>query len=342
MSGGIWAELGIAPTQDLAVIRRAYSAKLKAIDEDDRDAFIALRAAFDRARAQAARAPVVVAMPDAAPPPAEPAPAPSPEPVPSQLDDDARSLQRLVFGDRPREEIFEEVRALTQRMLQSPELEHIGRRNALESWMANTIVRGIPRTNAMLDLAILHFRWVEALRQWNCPLVVRQVIDRYEDVVFFDRHVRSPNASYHKPYRLLQSLPDADRLRWRPADRQWVITFLSMISTQHRSLQAEIPRESLAAWRSYLHARDQSPLGRLRLRYRALQDKRKRAIRWLRASSWRWLAFLYLTPFVPGLLVWPFSQDVAARLFAAAWFCVVILTWGMLGRGIRWVIDKLS
>jgi hypothetical protein len=350
VSGGIWAELGIAPTRDLDAIRRAYSAKLKAIDEDDRDAFIALRGAFDRARAQAARPAVAapaMAMPGTSPPPpppaAEPAAASVPEPSPpSQLEEDARSLQRLIFGDRPREEIFEEVRTLTQRMLQSPELELVGRRNALESWMANTIVRGIPRTNGMLDLVIVHFRWVEALKQWNCPPVIRQVLDRYEDVVFFDRHVRSPNASYHQPYQWLQSPPDAQRLRWRPAEVQRVIGFLSMISTQRRSLQAELPREALAAWRSYLHARDQTWLGRSRLRYRALQEKRKRAVRWLRASPWRWLALLYLGPFVPGLLAWPFSQGVASVLLGPAWFWAFILTWGLAGQGIRWLIRKLS
>ncbi|MDH7640103.1 hypothetical protein [Sphingomonas oryzagri] len=344
MSGGIWAELGIAPTGDIDAIRRAYSTKLKTIDEEtDRDAFIALRAAFDQARMHARRAPAAVA---AAPPPPPPSPAADeapvePQPAPSQLDEDAMRLQRLVFGDRPREEIFEDVRAITERMLQSPDLEHVGRRNAVESWMANTIVRGIPRTNAMLDLVILHFGWVETMRQWNCPLVIRQVMERYEDVVFFDRHVRAPTASYHKAYRLLQAPPDGGRLRWRPAERQEAVAFLAKISTQRRSLQAEFPREALTAWRTYLHARDQSRLGQLRQRYRALQEKWKRTLVWLRSNFWRWVATLYLAPFVPGLLIWPISHEVGSVLLGIAWMWAALLSWVLVVQGVRWVGRKL-
>ncbi|MBY8821725.1 hypothetical protein [Sphingomonas colocasiae] len=61
----IWQALGIAPTTEVAAIRRAYAQRLKALDVDaDPDAFMALREARDEAlrHAAAGEAPVVQAV----------------------------------------------------------------------------------------------------------------------------------------------------------------------------------------------------------------------------------------------------------------------------------------
>jgi len=48
---GPWRLLGLAPTEDIREVRRAYAARLKAIDVDrDPQAFIALREAFEHAQ----------------------------------------------------------------------------------------------------------------------------------------------------------------------------------------------------------------------------------------------------------------------------------------------------
>ena len=80
---GIWATLGIAQTRDRAEIRRAYAARLKLVHpEDDPAGFQDLRAAYERAMAQAARAASAprVAAPETSEPPAVEAPAPPPPP----------------------------------------------------------------------------------------------------------------------------------------------------------------------------------------------------------------------------------------------------------------------
>jgi hypothetical protein len=66
----MWDELGIVPTDDQRIIRRAYAARLKRIDPDrDRDAFGRLRRAFEGALAHATRAsPQPVERPRPAPP----------------------------------------------------------------------------------------------------------------------------------------------------------------------------------------------------------------------------------------------------------------------------------
>ncbi len=99
----MWDVLGIEPTGDPKAIRRAYAARLRAIDPDrDPGAFQTLRAAYERAlreseraeRQRAAAAPQPAAQPHAEPPPAQPRaeareikaepPPPSPEDVERQ------------------------------------------------------------------------------------------------------------------------------------------------------------------------------------------------------------------------------------------------------------------
>ena len=69
---GTWSELGIPPTTDTTVIRRAYAARLKTIRPDtDPHGFAALRTAYEDATARASR----ISLPD----PPEPRPPASPE-----------------------------------------------------------------------------------------------------------------------------------------------------------------------------------------------------------------------------------------------------------------------
>ena len=76
----IWAELGIARTNDPAAIRRAYAARIKAVrPETDPQGFALLRAAYERALARAeapmpAITKLAVALPVATPAPEPPSP----------------------------------------------------------------------------------------------------------------------------------------------------------------------------------------------------------------------------------------------------------------------------
>jgi len=312
----IWATLGIAKTDDETAIRRAYSARLKAIDEEvDRDAFLRLRAAYEQARRQAAAAVRPVAAPEE-PPEADidsraeggeerPEPAgpalvePSDGPPRATLEAEAGALERLLYGEDSREAIFPEVRAITERMLAHPDLELIDRRTAVETWLAHTILRAVPRSNAMLDLAIVRFGWAEASQQWNCPPLVRAVLDRYRDAQIFDRTVRTPGATYYAPYRALLAAPNPKRLRWRPGLVSEVETFLTAIDTRFPSLRTEFKAEDVAAWREHIRKAHETLLGRARLQARRGSAAVGRAVRkWSsRRSAWRWGVFVAVIGF---------------------------------------------
>jgi hypothetical protein len=307
----IWATLGIAKTDDETAIRRAYSAKLKTIDEDvDRDAFLRLRAAYEQARRQAAAAaqeeqPDVEIESEAEiteerSDPASLALVDSPQSPPrATLEEEARSLERLLYGDGTREAIFPEVRAITERMLAHPDLELIDRRAAVETWLGQTILRSVPRSNAMLDLAIVRFGWAEAAQQWNCPPLVRAVLDRYRDAQIFDRTVRIPGATYYAPYRALLAPPDPAHLRWRPGLVSGVETFLATIDTRFPSLRTEFKAEDVAAWRDYIRKGHETLLGRARLQVRRATTAVGRSFqKWRRhRPAWRWGVFAAIIGF---------------------------------------------
>ena len=96
----IWQELGIAPTVDVKAIRRAYAARLRAIDADrDLAAFQQLRAAYEAALRRGMSRPVATVIPS--PPretqaddPPRPLPRPQPPPPAPTADDPPRPLPR--------------------------------------------------------------------------------------------------------------------------------------------------------------------------------------------------------------------------------------------------------
>ncbi len=81
---GIWDELGIVPTADTSLIRRAYAARLKAVRPDaDPQGFARLRGAYERALAGAASPVPAVPVPVSLPVPVL---APVPVPAPARAD----------------------------------------------------------------------------------------------------------------------------------------------------------------------------------------------------------------------------------------------------------------
>ncbi len=171
-----WVMLGIAPTSDAKLIRRAYGQLLKSIDIDkDPHAFIALRSAYE------------CALSESAPPPP---PAFGTEPKDGLRDTETGlaeyeaedAILSLLRSNDGRTQIAPQLNESTETVVSRSRLCSLSESEAIETWLADTIVSGIPRSNAMLGPAIKGFRWSERVDAYDCPEAIRFIVARHEDL----------------------------------------------------------------------------------------------------------------------------------------------------------------
>jgi hypothetical protein len=186
----VWKVLGISPTKDVLLIRRAYATVLKRFNPDDDPAgFATLRQAYEQAMALArsvsaptlapelapgsdsaaasARAPVPVPalVPDA---PSAQTAAPEIPPIPAtpnaldQLRRDFVALQHAAAASAIQNP--DTMRALLEACLTSPALENLSIQLEFEPALVHFFAQTLPRTQSLLATVIDRWRWRERPR----------------------------------------------------------------------------------------------------------------------------------------------------------------------------------
>jgi hypothetical protein len=196
VSGSIWSILGIEPTQDASIIRRAYAAMLKTTrPEDDPEGFVRLRRAYESALAKA-RTPAIstpTAPPESVVPPAlvellkgvaspadaEPRAAPASHSAPSAPDDVASAPDaagelkelRARFAAlksalrAPQSPTSGELRSLLEAFLQSPALEVLTVQMEFEPALARLFLKYPHAFAPLWHVAIDRWKWRERGRK---------------------------------------------------------------------------------------------------------------------------------------------------------------------------------
>jgi hypothetical protein len=145
-------------------------------------------------------------------------------------------------------------------------LEQVERYNDAERWIASLIASEVPRSDALLDLAIEHFHWDER-RVGPSSLVGARVLVRREDVRFL-RTLNGVGSPFQGVWAALSKPPSRWRLvanRLTPDLGRKVGAFLAVVRGQRPGLAVSLNAEALAWWDNHLSRPRLGPLAILGL-----------------------------------------------------------------------------
>lgn len=283
-----WDVLEIAPTAELALIRRAYAARLKTIDvEGDPRAFIALREAYDSARAGLSE------VPRSAPPLAEAleqSPKASAARSPEQLADTerlAREILSLLASSSPLAAIEEPLTELTLRLLDAVDRETVDRRFESEQWIASAIADNVPRSDAMIRPAVAYFQWLMLRAGQYRADKASLVVQRLRDLQFAEFLVLREGGRHHLAYLTLQNMPETGFFAPRDYEAMTAVAkFFREAGAYPQVANMDFDKDLIDAWHRHLLRHD---LGIKRW-------KQQRSNKWSELSRvWRYaLGFIVL------------------------------------------------
>ena len=254
----MWKVLGIEPTQDVTLIRRAYATVLKRTNPDDDPAgFAVLRQAYEQAMMWARSAsmaaanvpsspgapePVTAASDEestsAATSAAEPANAASPSspvteplraataPVPTALDQLRAAFlalqQATAASSTPNPDT---LKALLDACLNSPALENLTIQLEFEPAMVHFLAQTLPRTHSLLETVIGHWKWRDRPRS-AARGAIAVLVDHADNM----RTLEEVELSTPNVYRALTRPP---RVAWL-----WIqVVFLGLDISVRRALE---------------------------------------------------------------------------------------------------------
>lgn len=313
-----WTMLGLARTEDTRAIRKAYAARLRSIDpEEDPAAFIALRESLDAAlgEARAGEPSAAVQTEDGKSATGAYAeqeePAAHAAPPAATADLAAINLLHAMVFDPQDQHTPEEITAQTERVLAEPAMLNIDHASAVEAFMAETIVRGIPRSDAILDPAIAHFRWSSPQTELERPPIVEWILRRRGDS-YFESSLPLQSLFYAKLLWSLRQPPPTRWVRltawWRGVHMEYLLAYLE---TMHPTVLSGVDQATLEWW------------------YHQIESQRRALppLRWVR-EGWR-------------RLVWARGLETDTRepslpLYWAIFVFPYVFAWLLLRRGHSW------
>ncbi len=253
MRHGIWATLGCDPTTDRSAIRKAYAARLKAMDVDaDPDAFEALREARDAALARAAdpvAAAVEPVLPDDLPGgPVEVEADPEIDPLAEAMNAHFHALEALLFPGHDAPPTAEELAGIDHHgraLLADPRLEQVDFATGAERWFAETLAASVPRSDPLLEPAAAVFGWIDRRDDYALSAEAHTIVERI-GATRFAALVSDPGHRLHRAW-VEVTRTDTGRAVWRVTGGA-VRDLLAVTRERHPSAEAWMNPVRVARW----------------------------------------------------------------------------------------------
>ena len=252
MRHGIWATLDCDPTTDRGAIRRAYAARLKAMDVDaDPDAFEALRDARDAALARAADPVAAVEVEPAMaddPPPPEPEAAPEADPLVEAMNAHFHALEALLFPGHdaaPTPQELAEIDHHGRALLADPRLETLDFAASAERWFAETLAASIPRSDPLLEPAAAAFGWIGRRNDYALSADAHAIVERI-GATRFTVLLSDPKHRWHKAWIEL-TREDDGRRKWMLSATD-VRDLLTTIRQRYPDVEGWMNPDRVAQW----------------------------------------------------------------------------------------------
>jgi hypothetical protein len=277
-----WKKLGLDPSDDKRAIKRAYAAKLKAIDPDaDPKAFLALRQALEIAQWEAEyggeddeyEEEEDVFVPDGPQWSAaaddedfgqvDPRPESAPEPLPERLPVNATpmladdvDLQQRIDGliwqeDRAADGDAALVEAM-RRLLADPAMDQVDYASETEEWLARTMAYAMPQSDPVIPMVVAHFGWEARRMNVRETFGLAECAARADDLACLAR-LSAPSHRWHGAFELLRA-PGPSRIGFfdRRKHKAAVVDLLTSLRTHNPGAEHALNAEHVAQWEDIL------------------------------------------------------------------------------------------
>lgn len=263
-----WNVLGISPTAEESVVRRAYAQRLKITNpEDDADGFMRLRAAYEAAMHaikygyanydfqespdsddDEAHDDTGADEPDAFDPPKTRNPDES-EPAHWAL---VRALEQALRTDANPWAIMRAWESL----IQSDEIQRIEIFGAFEEWLIELLQNTRPASDVLFEPAIAYFQWGKTAETYGSDARGALIVDLWRRIckekegTEFIAHVRDRRHKFHSAYEILSKpVPKNLFVRWWQGRKLGaIVRFLRHVAKETPYAETALDQETVHAW----------------------------------------------------------------------------------------------
>lgn len=254
MRRGIWATLDLDPTTDRSAIRKAYAARLKAMDVDaDPDGFAALREARDAALAgveaevhPALEAGTIATETSELPPTLDANSDSAVTAFHEAINRHFHALEALLLPGHnapltPMEQVA--VGKHGRALLADSRLEQVDFADGAERWFAEILAASIPRSDPLLEPAAAAFGWIERRNDYTLSAEAVTIVERI-GATRLAKMLDDPKHRLHHAWVELHRRDGQPELFWNPKGPRREV--LSLIRSRFPMLESSLEPRRVA------------------------------------------------------------------------------------------------